>query len=501
MTTRKRFWVFGGQVVTSLLITDFRLAADNEPEASEFSASQPWSLSLGGSKMRKEVEVSTPWRWFALALLAAATIGASSAQAGVQSGQVGEGSFTPLAAQSGAASDCATDTTLCLGGGRFLVQATWTTPDGESGAAHAVAITATDAGYFWFFDPNNVEVAVKALNACSYDGHFWIFSAGLTNLAVSMTVFDTATNQSKTYDNPRGTPFKTILDTTSFADCPAGTVALAIGDPEEPREIATGVNLTPARAMALRDSGAGCVGSDTVLCLSGRFQVDSSWQTASGRSGVGHAVNLTAESGYFWFFDPSNVEVVVKALDACAIGSGQWFFASGMTNVGVQLSITDTFTGDVKTYGNAPNGRTPGIAFVPILDTAAFSSCRTGPPQFPTVTIASQSNPCNFPAGGATDNTAWTFVPPEIHIHVGDTVTWTQDTGTHAVASGVPGSPDGMWYLGVFTGPSSTPLTFTQSGRFPYYCVTGHAVYTVGQDGSCGSASVDHEVGIVIVDP
>jgi plastocyanin len=253
--------------------------------------------------------------------------------------------------------------------------------------------------------------------------------------------------------------------------------------------------LTPA------PTGAGCVGSDTVLCFSGRFQVEMSWQTASGSSGVGYAANLTADSGYFWFFDPSNVEVVVKALDGCAIGSGEWFFAAGMTTVGVQLSITDTFTGDVKTYGNTPHGSTPGVAFVPILDTAAFSSCRPGPPQSYTVTIASQSNPCTFPEGGATANTSWAFVPPEIHIHVGDTITWTQYTGTHAVASGVPGSPDGMWYLGVFTGPSSTPLTFTQSGRFPYYCVPGYAVHTVGQDGTCGSASVDHEVGTVIVDP
>jgi plastocyanin len=226
-----------------------------------------------------------------------------------------------------------------------------------------------------------------------------------------------------------------------------------------------------------------------------------SWQTASGSSGVGHPANLTAGSGYFWFFDPSNVELVVKALDACAIGSGQWFLAAGMTTVGVQLNVTDTFTGDVKTYGNTPSGNTPGVAFVPVLDTAAFSSCRSGPPQFYTVTIASQSNPCNFPEGGASANTSWAFLPAEIHIHIGDTVTWTQDTGTHAVASGAPGSPDGMWYLGVFTGPSSTPLAFTQSGSFPYYCVPGHAVYTVGQDGSCGQASVHHEVGTVIVDP
>ena len=51
-----------------------------------------------------------------------------------------------------------------------------------------------------------------------------------------MTVTDTATNQSKTYSNPQGTPFQTIADTITFAACPAGAESLAISNPEEPGE-------------------------------------------------------------------------------------------------------------------------------------------------------------------------------------------------------------------------------------------------------------------------
>src|SRR5262245_17584211 len=75
---------------------------------------------------------------------------------------------------------CASETALCLGEGHFLITATWTKPDGESGPANAVDLT-PDSGYFWFFDPANVEVVIKTLNGCGVNGHYWVFTGGLTN--------------------------------------------------------------------------------------------------------------------------------------------------------------------------------------------------------------------------------------------------------------------------------------------------------------------------------
>jgi len=114
---------------------------------------------------------------------------------------------------------CGDDATLCLANGRFLVEASWRTNDGTAGVGHAVSLT-TDAGYFWFFDPNNVELVVKSLDACAVNGHFWFFSAGLTNLAISLTVTDTMTGQVLPYESPAGTPYASVLDTTSFGGCP-----------------------------------------------------------------------------------------------------------------------------------------------------------------------------------------------------------------------------------------------------------------------------------------
>jgi CSLREA domain-containing protein len=115
---------------------------------------------------------------------------------------------------------------------------------------------------------------------------------------------------------------------------------------------------------------AECVAGGGTLCLGGgRFRVTATWQTSTA-TGSGTAVTLTPDSGYFWFFDPGNVEVVVKVLNGCGVNSRYWLFAAGLTNVRVNLTVTDTRTGQTKTYTN-PLGRT----YVSILDTNAFNTC------------------------------------------------------------------------------------------------------------------------------
>jgi CSLREA domain-containing protein len=113
-----------------------------------------------------------------------------------------------------------------------------------------------------------------------------------------------------------------------------------------------------------------CISGGPALCLNkSRFQVQVTWTTAAG-NGAGQAIQLTDESGFFTFFDPSNVELTVKVLNGCALGGHYWVFMSGLTNVGVQVTVTDTKTGAVKTYNNPLNK-----TFAPVLDTSAFASC------------------------------------------------------------------------------------------------------------------------------
>jgi hypothetical protein len=113
-----------------------------------------------------------------------------------------------------------------------------------------------------------------------------------------------------------------------------------------------------------------CTPDATTLCLNGgRFQVQASYSTGS-QSGQAQGVKLTDESGYLWFFDAGNVEMVVKVIDACAYNQRFWVYAGGLTNEQVTLTVTDTTTGAVKTYSNPQS-----TAFQPIQDVNAFATC------------------------------------------------------------------------------------------------------------------------------
>ena len=105
-------------------------------------------------------------------------------------------------------------------------------------------------------------------------------------------------------------------------------------------------------------------------CLNGdRFIVTVRWRTGN-QNGGGRQVKLSSDSAYFWFFDPSNVELVVKVLDGCPVNGHYWVFMGGLTNVGVDITITDVATGTTRTYMNLE-----GQPFQPVQDTSAFPTC------------------------------------------------------------------------------------------------------------------------------
>ncbi len=110
---------------------------------------------------------------------------------------------------------------ICLNNNRFSVTAAWqASPLGPLVLASGAQLT-DKTGYFWFVDPDNVELVVKVLNGCfePFDS-YWVFASGLTNLGVELTVTDTKTEAFKVYSNPIGTPFAPILDTGALRTCP-----------------------------------------------------------------------------------------------------------------------------------------------------------------------------------------------------------------------------------------------------------------------------------------
>lgn len=238
---------------------------------------------------------------------------------------------------------------LCLTGDRFRVEMDYRTPGGDTGQGRAVPLQGGGSGYFWFFDPDNVEALVKVLDACGFNQRQWVFSAGLTDVEVTMTVTDTETDEVKTYVNPLGSRYTPVTDTSAFANCEVGATQVAA-------DRATRVESTPAiTELGLQD---------------GRFEVTIDWRAPNGDNGQGQAIPLTNDTGYFWFFSDDNAEVVVKVLDACDFTGTYWLYAGGLTDVELTMTVTDKVAGESKVFTN-PMGNT----FEPIADTGAFETC------------------------------------------------------------------------------------------------------------------------------
>ncbi len=125
-------------------------------------------------------------------------------------------------------------------------------------------------------------------------------------------------------------------------------------------------------AAALASIGAGapgtCVPDATSLCVNaGRFRIQVAWRVeGTASAGVGTAVSLTADTGYFWFFSDNNVELVVKVVDGRAVNGRYWFFAGALTDVEYTITVTDTTTGNVRSYFS------PGGTLASLADTNAF---------------------------------------------------------------------------------------------------------------------------------
>ncbi len=106
--------------------------------------------------------------------------------------------------------------TLCLGeNGRFRATVNWEDFVGGTGTGKVAALATQDTGSFWFFNPANIELVVKALDGRQNNGRLWIFYGSLTNVEFEMTVTDTEASLVKVYTNDSGN-FASVGDTNAF---------------------------------------------------------------------------------------------------------------------------------------------------------------------------------------------------------------------------------------------------------------------------------------------
>ena len=253
--------------------------------------------------------------------------------------------------------------TICLQDSRYGVAVEYQKPDGESGAGQVVHAGTNDSGLFSFFGRDNWEVLVKVLDGCAVNGRDWVFAASATDLGYVIRVTDTMTGELREFRNEGGRLARAVTDATAFADRCDTQPASAAG--------ASSDGADPG-ASDVEDGQTGACASG--LCLhEGRFEVDVHWFTdGSERSAARSARAGTDVSGLLWFFEPDNWEMLVKVLDGCGVNGHYWVFAASATDVGFDIEVTDTQTGDVRHYT-----KNPGEAAVAMADMAAFSNaCR-----------------------------------------------------------------------------------------------------------------------------
>ncbi len=97
---------------------------------------------------------------------------------------------------------------LCLLDDRFAVAVDFVDPNAATDMAQAArvapSLTTGKTGFFSFFSPSNIEVAVKMLDGRALNGSFWFLYGGLSDVEYAITVTDTVTGSWTTYRNEAG---------------------------------------------------------------------------------------------------------------------------------------------------------------------------------------------------------------------------------------------------------------------------------------------------------
>lgn len=121
-------------------------------------------------------------------------------------------------------------------------------------------------------------------------------------------------------------------------------------------------------------------------CLSNGFTVGVEYQDSVGRwRQAMRQANLSDNSAVFYFFEPSNAEVLVKVLNGCEINENWWVFSAPATDVAYRVTVwpPDNGRGTRWTSARANPSSEPGFSWVSaITDPRAFS-CASDQPSDP----------------------------------------------------------------------------------------------------------------------
>jgi hypothetical protein len=160
----------------------------------------------------------------------------------------------------------------------------------------------------------------------------------------------------------------------------------------------------PASATTLGAGGPCKAGADTLCLLGGRFEVRARWRNPREPFGHGVADAKPApgseRTGLFTFFDPDNVELVVKMLDGRAANGAFWHFYGALSDLEYWVTVRDTAGDGSRTYHNEPFelcGRGDTTAFAEVPEAPAGGSM-AAPSAVPVAAAAGSGTPAALAA-------------------------------------------------------------------------------------------------------
>jgi len=184
---------------------------------------------------------------------------------------------------------------------------------------------------------------VKILDGRAFNGAFWVFYGALSDVEYTLDVRDLETGEMRSFYNPPG-EICGGADTDAF---PEPLPALAPSPP----------------SLVRRTASPSCTPDSETLCaVGGRVSVSVQFRDPrDGSVGRGEVLAATEKSGLFSFFNPGNLELVVKVLDGTAINGELWVFYGALSDVEYRIDVTDHLRGTTRSFEN-PAGEICGGA-------------------------------------------------------------------------------------------------------------------------------------------
>ena len=215
-----------------------------------------------------------------------------------------------------------------------------------------------------FFVDANATCRLESVQEGGFNGAIYLYR-GAFDPAVPLTNLVAGSDNA-----PRGPGFSEISGAQLLVNQNYYLVT-AGNEPAETGTFSSFVSCTGATRILVGDGTLPATDGRYGELRNGRFRVSATWRNFQGETGVATWVPLgSEETGVFWFFLPSNFELMLKVIDGCTFNNRYWVFFAALTNVEFHITVYDTFADRVKTYDNVL-----GVSAATVTDSSAFQTC------------------------------------------------------------------------------------------------------------------------------